>query len=340
MTAHFGLDIGSYSIKAVQVEKKETQYRLVGLGEARTPASLASESEKDKRAIAETIRKITKEAGIRKKEAALSLAESAVYSRVINLPYLSEKELASAIKFEAEQYIPIPLKEVQLEYLVLSEAGGGQGGAGQAMEILLVAAQKKAIDKLVVLVEMAGLIPVILETEILSLIRVVNLGLSDNCLVLDIGNQSTTIAILENKNLKFVRSLRTSGEAFSRAVSQELNMDFFQAEKYKHAYGLNSSALEGRVAKAIAPIFEPILNEVKKSLNFFSQRPGGGQIRTIVLSGGSALMASLSTYLAQALNLQVLVLNPFSFFIQEGRLKELQGTTRFSTAVGLAIRED
>lgn len=120
MSAHFGLDIGSYSIKAVQVEKKGKAYKLVGLGEIRTPANILSQSEADKRAIARAIKKLIAEAKINTKEVILCLSESAVYSRVIELPYLSQTELASAINFEAEQYIPVPLNEVKLEYVVLS----------------------------------------------------------------------------------------------------------------------------------------------------------------------------------------------------------------------------
>ncbi len=116
MTAQFGLDIGSYSIKLIQTEKKGNNYKLITFGEVRTPADINSDSEKDKLIIATVIRKLCLDCKVSTKNVVLALPESEVFSQVIELPPLSENELANAISFEAEQYIPVPLTEVQFVY--------------------------------------------------------------------------------------------------------------------------------------------------------------------------------------------------------------------------------
>jgi len=337
MATHFGLDIGSFSIKAVRAERKGKNYKLVGLGEVRTPADLNSQAEADKRAIIVAIKNLVAEAKINTKDVALSLSEISVYSQVVELPYLSETELSSAINFEAEQYIPVPLEEVELEYLILSTTP--KGTHERMMEILLVAAKKHAVEKIVELTEAAGLAPLVLETEILSLIRIVNLSFTGDCLFLNLGHSSTNIIILQGQTLKFTRTLNTSGEALTRVVAQELNMDFVQAEQYKSAYGLDESALEGKLRKAILPTFNVILTEITKARNFVLQKQPGLKISTLIVSGGGSSMPGLNSYLAQSLNLEVITFDPFRNFIRDERLVKIKGRPRFSTAVGLAVRE-
>ncbi|PIS09676.1 hypothetical protein COT75_00570 [Candidatus Beckwithbacteria bacterium CG10_big_fil_rev_8_21_14_0_10_34_10] len=337
MPVHFGLDIGSDTIKAVQSEKRGAQNKLIALGEIKTPVSLNSQSEVDKRALASAIKKLLKDTGINVKKVNLSLSESMIYSQVINLPYLSETELASAISFEAEQYIPVPLDEVKLEYIVLSESI--QGAQGKRMEVLLVAAQKHAIDKIAEVAELAEITPVALETEILSLTRSINSLFEANSIVLDLGHMSTNIFILVNQKLKLTRSLNTAGEALTRAVAQELNMEVLQAEQYKINYGLLPTVLEGKVAKTIIPIFGVILSEIKKGLNFFLQREKGVEINTLILSGGGALMPGLDQYLARSLGLEIVTFNPFKGYIEDGALKKITHHPKFATAVGLSLRE-
>jgi len=338
MSAHFGLDIGSYSIKVAQIEKKGKGYKLAAIGEVRTPVNIVSQSEVDKRALATSIKKLVAEAKIGAKEAVLSLSESSVYTQVIELPYLSQTELASAISYEAEQYIPVPINEVKLEYIVLSTFS--KGLREKKMEVLLVAARKYAIDRIVLITELAGFTPIALETEILSLVRVINFSLDKDCLILDLGNASTNIVILQDQKLKLVRTLNTAGEAFTRSVAQDLSMEFLQAEQYKTTYGLNKNVLEGKVAKAIIPIFEVILTEVRKALNFFLQKQPEAEIGTLVVAGGGAAMPGVSSFLAQALNLEVIMLDPLKNFTQESKLEKLKNRERFSTAIGLAMREE
>lgn len=339
MAAHFGLDLGSFSIKIIKVRQEKGKYRLESFGEVLTPANIASNLEKDKIAIAEVVKKLTKEAKVNTRQAALALPETYVYSQVIKLPYLSKSELASAIKFEAEQYIPVPLEEVNLEYQILKAPS--PEAKDEKIEILLVAAKKTAIEKILQICKLADIEPVSLETETLATIRALAPASGDFRLIISFGRNSTSISLIKGDNLRFVRTLNTGGEAITRAIASELSMDPSQAEKYKITYGLSSDQLEGKVATIVTSVFANILNEIKQCLTFFNRQYAGSILKSMILSGGMALMPGLPIYLAKELNLEVRAADPFYNFIKDEKFPKvlLANYSRFSTAVGLAIRK-
>jgi type IV pilus assembly protein PilM len=339
MTAHFGLDIGSYSIKIIQAEKKGKEYKLTAWGEVRTPVSLDSESEQDKITLQETIKKLAADAKITTKNVVLGLPETEVFSQIIQLPPLSKAELASAISFEAEQYIPVPLEEVQLEYLVLKSPP--KGAVNENMEVLLIAAKKKTLLKMVESVEKAGLVPLAVETEALSLVRnLENYSSNQAQFLIDFGHSSTDMMVIYKGVLQFIRTLNTGGEALTRAVAKNLKMEPLQAEQYKASYGIEEDQLEGKVAKAIMPTLSVILEEIKKGFAFFNQNNPDVKIANLILSGGGADMPGLSSYLAKTTNLEVLVLDAFNNFSKEEGFPKNMAKSRFSVAVGLALRNN
>lgn len=339
MSAHFGLDIGSHSIKIIKADKEKNQYRLESYGEILTPAQLDSGLDKDQIAVAEAVKKLMKAARVKSRQAVLALPEPQAYSQIIKLPHLSKSEIASAIKFEAEQYIPVPLREVQLEYQILGAPS--QEPADQQMEILLIAAKKTAIEKILQLCKLADVEPVSLETETLATIRALVPATSEFRLIVNFDKNSTSIILAKGNNLRLVRTLNTGGAAITRVVASEFNMAAIQAEKYKIAYGLLPDQLEGKVAAAIISILALIIREIKQSLIFFGKQYPGGVLRSVILSGGTAMMPGLTTYLAKQLSLEVTAADPFASFIRDKRFPQalLAGRSKFSTAVGLAIKE-
>lgn len=338
MSAQLGLDLGSFSIKAVELENKGKSRKLLTLGEIRTPVNLHSQSETDKRAIANTIRRLIGEAKISTNKAVFGLTENDVFTQVVEFPYLSDTELAAAIDFEAEQYIPVPLSEVKLEYLVISSRPTGKD---KRMQVLLVAARKAAIDHFVSLIELAGLQPVALETQVLASVRLVNsLFEKGNFLLLELGHTTSNIIVLQDQKISLTRTLKTGGEALTRAVASELGMELIQAEQYKSSYGLEANVLEGKVAKAMLPAFNIVIEELKKAHNFSLQKDPNLKINSLIVSGAAALMPGLNSYLAQTINLEVVTLDPFQNFTADKRIEQLKFKSRFTTAVGLALRQE
>lgn len=339
MAAHFGLDLSPSSIKVIEAEPAGKGYRLKAFGETPTPANLNSEVERDQVAVAEAIKKLAMDARVSTKNVVIALSESQVYSRVLELPPLSEGELANAIKFEAEQYVPIPLDQVQIEHVVLKVPP--QGSENIKMEVLLVAVQKKAVERLERIINLAGLIPLALETEILAVLRAVSAQTEGAGVVIDIGRNSTDVAVLFDNSLKQVGAIGFGGEALTRSIATTLSLQLPQAEQYKRVYGLDSSQLEGKVASAMLETLEMIVTQVKRNLSFIRQKYPEAALRKVVLVGGTALMPELTVYLADQLGLEVSLGDPFYNFERDEHFPEpLAGVApRFATAVGLAIRE-
>lgn len=334
----FGLDIGSYSIKAIQLGKVQDKYQLVALGSApSTPKGLASEAESDLTALAENIKKLHQEAKITTKNVASALPEDQVFTRVITLPKLSEEELTSALKWEAEQYVPIPLSEVTLAHQVIGET---TQDTRQKTEVLLVAAPNRLIDKLLKVLKTAGLNPISLETEILAMSRSLVAPDSEATLLVDLGARATDIAIVEKGQVAFTRSISTAGEALTRAVAGALGLEAGQAEEYKKAYGVDPGKLEGKVSQAIEPILEVIVKEMEQAIQFYQQEKEK-TVKRIVLTGGTAILPEVVPLLVKKLTFETQIGDPFSRIVKDSLLAKIPKNDLlfYAVAVGLAMKE-
>lgn len=332
----FGLDIGSYSIKAIQLAKKTDKYQLVAFGSALlTTKGLISEAESDLNALSETIKKLHQETRIRTKNVVSALPQDQVFTRLITLPKLSEEELDSAIKWEAEQYIPMPLEEVVLSYQLVGEV---KEDNRQKIEVLLAAAPRHLLEKTTNILQAAGLNPISLEMEIMALARSLVIP-GESVMVVDLGAKATDLAIVENAQVIFVHSIPTAGDALTRAVELELGLESPQAEAYKKAYGVDVRKLEGKVVGAIAPILEEIITEMEKTIQFYQSK--GKSLNRVVLAGGTAGLPEVANLLAKKLNLEIQMGNPFSRLVEDTLVKKMPigDVSLYATAVGLAMKE-
>ncbi|MBP9814659.1 pilus assembly protein PilM, partial [Candidatus Woesebacteria bacterium] len=169
MKSLLGLDIGSHSIKLIEIARSGSTNTLLAAGSIPTPPkALSSPLEGDRQAIAAAIRQLIHDTGAKSSSVALALPESQVFTRVIQVPALSSRELTSAISWEAEQYIPLPLDQVNIDYSVLRDA---KETGTDKMDVLLVACPKTLLEKYLSIIEMAELIPVAAETEIIATSR-------------------------------------------------------------------------------------------------------------------------------------------------------------------------
>jgi len=333
----FGLDIGSHKIKIVQVQKNGDKYRLVALGSASsTSKGILSDAESDLTQLAIIIKKLYQETKIKTKNVVAALPQDQVFTQVITLPRLSESELNSALKWEAEQYIPIPLTEATVSHQIIGKV---KENAKEKIEVLLAAAPNRLIDKMVKVLKASGLNLVSLETEILAIARslVVN---PEAVMVIDFGAKATDIAVVENKQVIFTRSIATAGEALTRAVASGLGLQPAQAEAYKKAYGADPQRLEGKTLEAIAPIIEVIIREIEKILNFYTVEKKK-TISRIILAGGTATLPEISSLMVKKLNLEIQLGNPFSQMIKDSLPKKLSSSEipLYAIAAGLAMKE-
>ncbi len=334
----FGLDIGSHKIKMVKLTKSGNQYRLVSLGNATsTQKGVLSDAENDLTALATIIKKLHNEAKINTKNVVSALPQDQVFTQVITLPKLSEGELNSALKWEAEQYVPVPLAEVTLTHQIL---GTINENGKEKIEVLLAAAPNRLIDRMVMVLKTAGLNPLSLETEIMAIARSLVPAIPEATMVIDLGAKATDIAIMEKGQVIFVRSLATAGEALTRAIASGLGLDINQAEASKKAYGADPDKLEGKMVSALGPVIEILTTEMEKIIQF-QQLSKNKPINRVILSGGTSGLPEISAILAKKLNLEIQIGNPFGQIIKDDLVKKIPTSEipLYAIATGLAMKE-
>lgn len=331
-----GIDIGSKSVKVIELTGSAGSWNLKASG-AVGYAGLSPDkmiNDADIASLAELIKKVIAQIGVGSKEVNISLPESLVFTRVIKFPMLSDEEVASAVKWEAEQYIPIPTNEAVIQYSILE-----RNQSSSSVSVLLVAAPKAIIEKYIKVVKLAGLIPISAETELTALARSLSpeKGVS---LLLDLGSSATDMAIVKDYDLVFTRSIPVAGEAFTRAVSQALGIEAIQAEEYKKTYGLIGDQLEGKIKKALEPIFRVIIDEIKKAIHFY-QTDSGEVPTSIIITGGASTMPGLVPFLTENIGIETVLGDSFGKVTldPESAKQLLQYSSVYGTAVGLAMKE-
>jgi len=337
---YFGLDVGTSSIKAVQVKREGVVTKLVTAGYIDVPTKkILSESSVDQESVAQAISKLISTLKINTKNVVSALPESQIFTRVIEMPILNDRELASAIKWEAEQYIPVPLTDVNLAWQVLLRPVKIE--AGLKMEVLLIAAPKVLVEKHVRILRLAGLNPLNLETEVVAVTRALVDKMSPTTAVISIGAYTTDICIASKGVLAFTRSIATGGEALTKAISEDLGFDHAQPEEYKKTYGLLENELEGKIMTTIKPVFEVIVGEVKKAILAYESKKTDDQIKRIVLSGGGGMLPGAVEYLVSEFGMEVQLGDPW-FFLEKGPYiskQLLENRPLFTVATGLALKQ-
>lgn len=335
-----GIDIGSKSVKIVELEKSATGFSLLAsgiVGYSGNPVDKLVD-EKEIAGAAEIIKKLHKEAGVSSKDVNISIPESLVFTRTIKFPLLTDAEVSSAIKWESEQYIPIPINEAIIQHTILER---NETSTPPGVLALLVAAPRVMVEKYTKVVVAAGLTPVAVETELIALSRALA-PVGKTVMILDFGATSTDIAITKNTLLSFSRSIPIAGEAFTRAVAQTLGVNATQAEEYKKTYGLSTSQLEGKVKRAVEPILRLAVDEIKKAIQYYQSEEKGEAPSAIIISGGTSGMPDIITMLTSLLGIEVLVASPFAKVATDPETAKKLGpyAPLYSVAVGLALREE
>ncbi len=336
-----GLDIGSKSIKVVELAREGKEWALRSAGAVGYAGPVIDASFSDEKAIAEiagVIKKLLKDARINGRDISISLPETQVFTRVMQFPLLTDAEIASAVKWEAEEYIPIPIKDAIIEHQVIERV---ENANPPQVLVLLVAALRSLVETYVNICSKAGLNVVGVETELVSMIR--SLAQPEKAvLIVDFGAHSTDIAITKNEQLYFSRSIPTAGDAFTRAVAQSLGVTIQQAEEYKRTYGLSEDQLEGKVGQSLEPIIKMVVTEIKKAIHYYQLNIKGESPNSIILAGGSAGLPGVAPILTSNLGIEVVIGSAFGKVkVDPNIAKSLANyAPLYAVAAGLAMRGD
>ncbi len=333
---YFGLDIGETSIRIVQLKKSGNRPALVSYGDAVIPAGLArSDAPADADRLAGAVRQLVKDLKLTTNNVVAGLPASRVFASVITTPKLSDAELAKAIRFQADQYIPMPVDQVKLDWNVL-----GPGTTDKELEVLLVAAPNTVTSKYLQTLEGAGLEVMALEINSTALYRALLPPTSPPALVLDMGSTASDLAIVYQHSPRLIRSSGVGGQTLVKAASQSLGLDDAQAEQFVHKFGLTQTKLEGQVFKALKPSLDVLVEEVQKSVKFFIGRYPQAKLEKLVLTGGTSALLELPSYIATAIGLPVEIGNPWvNVSYPAGLQDKLNGvSSHYGVASGLAQR--
>jgi type IV pilus assembly protein PilM len=339
-----GLDIGSSAVKAIELRQAGKGYKVAAFGtEAIPPDSIVDGAIIDGTAVIEAIRRLFATRNIKTKEVAASLSGNAVIVKKISLPTMTEAELAESIYWEAEQYIPFDIQDVNLDYQIL-DPGTGPESRG-SMEVLLVAAKKEKIADYTGVITQAGRAPVIVDVDAFALQNAfeVNYGLESAHVVvlLNAGASAININILQGDQSVFTRDISIGGNAYTEAVQKELDLPFDAAEQLKKGIPVDGASFE-EAQPVLRAVTENVLLEIQKTFDFFKATAASEQIDRIMLSGGASRVDGFREMLHERIGAPVEEFDPFRAIVWDGKKVGGDPTEHAATAavaVGLALRK-
>jgi type IV pilus assembly protein PilM len=339
-----GLDIGSSAVKAVELKPTAKEFRVVAFGIEPVPAdAIVDGSIIDATAVANSIKRLFEKSSFKGKEVCASLSGSAVIVKKITLPVMTESELGESIYWEAEQYIPFDIQDVNLDYQIL-DAGTGPDSRG-SMEVLLVAAKKEKIGDYTGVITQAGRTPVIVDVDAFALQNAfeVNYGFDPTQVVvlLNAGASAININILQGGQSVFARDVSMGGNTYTEAVQKELDLPFPAAEQLKKGIPVDGSTFE-EAQPVLRAVTENVLLEIQKTFDFFKATAASDHIDRIVLSGGASRVDGFREMLEERFNTPVEEFDPFRAVTWDPKkLGSASGdhAATAAVAVGLALRK-
>jgi type IV pilus assembly protein PilM len=345
----FGLDISDLSLKLAEVRKQEGKLNLAVLGQASLPPGIVKRGEiKNIEKLVEAIKElVAKTQGLNTRYVVASLPEEKSFVRVMQMPKMTAKEIKSAVRFEAENYIPFSIDKVYLDSQIISPFTTPQ----KQIEVLLIAFPKKIIDSYVEVLRKAGLIPVVLETESQAVVRALipRQRTRGPVFLIDLGTAGTSFSVYFNNSLCFSSFVPVSSNEFTRAIADSLGVELSEAEKLKKTYGFQKVGNVGkRVFEALLPPLNELVDQIKKHIDYCQTHTTYEGIldkektfKKILLCGGGVNLKGLIKFLSQETGLIVEkgdTLVNFSKDIKNKQELSRQDLLAYATAIGWALR--
>jgi type IV pilus assembly protein PilM len=289
-----GLDIGSSSVKAVQVKKSKRGIELLAFGmEPLPPQTIVDGTIMDQGAVAEGIRNLWGRLKLRGKDVAIAIAGHSVIIKKIAVPPMSRGELEEQIPYEAERHIPFAKDDVEIDY----EVTNPMSPAGQ-MELLLVAAKKEVVQDYLAVVRESGLNPVVVDVGAFTVQNAFeanyDLGPGETIVIINIGAAISNINIVRGNTSLFTRDVTIGGNAFTEEIQKQLNVSADEAEAYKVGGAYNEhGVVPQEVERIIAGVAEVMAGEFQRSLDFFLATTADTDVSKICMAGGTAKVTAL-----------------------------------------------
>lgn len=337
-----GVDVGSSAVKVVSLKRLGTNsFQLEALGIEQVPQDCIVDGVIiSKLPVADAIARIFRSRNIRNRNIATSISGSSVIVRKISLPAQMEEELQESIQWEAEQYIPFDINDVNLDFQVV-----GHAPEGNKIEVILVAAKREKIADQTGVVSMAGKVPVVVDIDAFALQNVYELNYEPQATtvaaLLNIGSSVMNINIVRGTDFLFTRDIAMGGNHYNDFLRKELNISFEEAESFKRS-GAPTDELKRKTTATLSSVSEILVLEVQKTLDYYKTATRSEDIREIYVSGGASRTQGFRECLQDKFQIPVSFLNPFRKVRTNERIHppELleQLASDFAVAVGLATR--
>jgi len=337
-----GLDIGSSAVKAVVLKKVRSGWSLVAAGEAPLPEQ-GDDGSPDTETVTGAVSQLFDSIRLRRARVATALSGHAVIVKRLSMPSMTEAELGEAIPWEAEQYIPFDLSEVQLDYQIVNPSGENKSG----LDVLLVAAKRDRIEQRASLIAKTGRRPVVLDIEAFALANAYQANYPERTdplsALIHIGRRMTIVCLLEQGEPVFTRDISIGGQVHLDALLADLGpmgVDEMTAKRILHGqfpHELDPDQVAGVLREASAQL----VNEVRKTVDFYRATAPVEKLSRIVVSGGGWQAVGLVDQLASEFAAPVDVFDPFRKITRPSRAigADLAGPS-YAVAVGLAMREE
>jgi type IV pilus assembly protein PilM len=335
-----GIDVGSSAVRAVELTKSKTGYQITGFAyESLSPDSVVDGAIMDSRSVANAIKRILTSGNFKAKATAAGVSGHSVIVKRVVLPVAAEKDIEASLQFDADQYIPFGLSEVNMDYQVVGPAMGEEPG----MEVLLVAAKKDKIQNHTNVISMAGRSADVVDIDAFALQNVfeANYSVSPTAVValLNIGASLMNINITKGGMPLFVRDVPVGGNQYTDILQKELQLSFQEAEDLKLGKAGGSEA--EMVQPLLQSITDMLVMEVQKTFDFFRETYPNEKIARVLICGGTARTAGLPEQIEETFGYPTEVLDPLKYITPGPKVDALAISSMgpaLAVAVGLALR--
>lgn len=303
-----GLDLGSHSIKVVELQKVSNSIVLTNFAIFESDKLKLDLGDEDNLNLyISKLKTYFTEVDFRSRDVILSLPDTDVFVTVKILPKMTVQEIKNYVPLQASDVFPENINNLTFDVRIVKELENNQ------IEVLLIGARKSKVEKYIEILKRSNLTPRIFEPKSISNARLVDENTPNKAnIVLDFGFNSTNLEITLNKVPRFTKSISIGSNTFNKALSQNLNLSLLQAEEYKKSYGMTQGIAEDRIYNYLKPLADSIILDLKRSIVYFNEKNKGVEISKIYLLGGLAKLPGFKEYLEKNLNFPVEVFNVFS----------------------------
>jgi type IV pilus assembly protein PilM len=337
-----GIDIGSSSVKMVCLKEVKGGYQLAGLGMAMLPAeAIVDNAIMDSSSVVAIVKGLVESHKLKTKNVSTSISGHSVIIRKIQLPIMTEEEMEASIQWEAEQYIPFEISEVNLDFQII----GPDAHDASLMNVILVAAKKDFVNDYVALFKECGLNPQVMDIDCFAIENVfeVNYGSHPDEVValIDLGATSINVNVLRGGMSVFTRDIQVGGGTYNEEIQKRLGLNNEDAEIAKLG-GVVADVSPEAIAEVIEDATESLTQEVQRSIDFFSATSSDEKVQKVYITGGVSKMPDVKSSLERRLGVEVHLLDPWrqiAFSEKDYDPEYLQAMGPiFTVAAGLAMR--